>query len=113
MRLDLFDEVRYDVRVLRGDVVTLAGIFREVEEKRWVVLGAPLTVVVRAAGDEVRLVCALSHRTKLAVRVVEQQLARTRAGSDEARTQIDAVDDTIARDLGAREPGGGCEQIHR
>src|SRR5262245_3373633 len=105
MRLDLLDEVGHDVRVLRGDVVVLAWILCEVEEKRRVVLGALLTVVVRAAGDEVRLVRALSHSTKLAVRVVEQQLARTRAGSSEARTQIDAVDDTIGRDLGTREPG--------
>ena len=67
MRLDLFDEVGHDVRVLCGEVVTLARIVGEVEEKRRIVLDALLAVVVRAAGDEVRFVCALSHRTKLAV----------------------------------------------
>ena len=85
-----------------GDVVPLAGIFREVEQQRRVVLGARLALAVRAAGDEVRLVVALANRAQLAVPVVEEQAA---AGS--ARCRVSGArrsTPSIVRSAGSSAP---------
>src|SRR5438270_453483 len=74
----LADQIRDDVRMSGGDIVVLAWILREVEQERWIVHGARLAIVVRAARDVVCLEPALADGAKLAVEVIEQRLTRAR-----------------------------------
>jgi hypothetical protein len=81
MRFCLFDEISHDGRMPGGDVVSFAGIFRHVEEKRRIVLEARIAFAIGAAGDEVSLVRAFANRAQLAVPVVEQHATRAWAGA--------------------------------
>jgi hypothetical protein len=63
MDVGLVDEIGHDVGVHRCDVTMLSGIVCQVEEERRIVFPPTFAFPVRAAGDEVRLVGSLSHRS--------------------------------------------------
>jgi hypothetical protein len=63
--------------MISSDVEPLPGIFGEIEQDRWRVLGARLPVAIGAAVVEVGLVLALANGSELTVPVVEDLVTQT------------------------------------
>ena len=68
-----------------GDQDAIAGILREVEQERRIVLPAAFTVVVCAARNEVRFERSLAHRAQFAVPIIEERAPRAGAGAGRPR----------------------------
>ena len=108
MGIGRLDQIRDNLRVFCRDVESLPGIDGQIKEQWRVVRGARLGVVVRAAGDEVRLVVAFPDCSQLVVPVVEQLIASTRSGTLECGAQIDGVKRSVCGDSYA---GKRCDGV--